>query len=387
MESEIISIGTELLLGEIVDTNTRTIAMTLRSLGIDLYRSSTVGDNVDRIADAVKSGISRSDIIITTGGLGPTVDDATREGIAKAFGLEAIFSEELWEQVQTRFASFGRKPTENNRRQAYIPEGALPIENPVGTAPGFIVEHGSSCAIALPGVPAEMSYLLENAVVPYLKKKYRLKGLIKSKRIRTAGIGESTLAQMIGDLEHLSNPTVGFSAHPGRVDIRITAKADTEAEVDEMIWKIEATIRQRIGDLIYGIDEETLESVVLQEISKRGWRLGLVEFGSGGALAHALTLGDETFAGGQILRRTDDKDDILPQIYAAFDQSTAEVNLGSALVPSKSKLQHTIIIQLPSDTIESTRTFPSTFTNIEERAVSVSVNTLRKALLQMSEGE
>ena len=116
MESEIISIGTELLLGEIVDTNTRVIARVLRSLGIDLYRSSTVGDNVDRIADAVKYGLSRADIIITTGGLGPTVDDATRDGIAKAFGLEAIFSEELWVQVQTRFASFGRKPTENNRR-------------------------------------------------------------------------------------------------------------------------------------------------------------------------------------------------------------------------------------------------------------------------------
>ena len=387
MKSEIISIGTELLLGEIVDTNTRTIAMTLRALGIDLYRTSTVGDNADRIADAVRIGLSRADIIITTGGLGPTVDDATREGIAKAFALNTVFVEDLWDQVQSRFASFGRKPPENNRRQAYIPDGAVPIENPVGTAPGFIVEQGSSCVIALPGVPSEMSYLLKSTVVPYLKNKYRLKGLIKSKKIRTAGIGESTLAQKIDDLEHLSNPTVGFSAHPGRVDIRITAKADSESQADEMIWRIESTIRQRIGDRIYGVDEETLESVVLKEISKRGWSLGVVEFGSGGALTHALTLGDEKFAGGQILRRSDDEDEIIPQIYTAFEHTLAEVKLGMVLVSGESDLHLTIILQLPQDTIDTTRTYPSTFTNTEERAVSVALNTLRKAVLQIPENE
>ncbi len=155
-KAEIITIGTEILLGEIVDTNSRFIARALRDEGVDLYWTSTVGDNPERIAEAVRSGMERSEIIISTGGLGPTVDDPTRDAVALALGVETEFREELWQQVIDRFARFGREPTQNNRRQAYVPQGAIAIENPVGTAPAFIVETKKNAIIALPGVPREM---------------------------------------------------------------------------------------------------------------------------------------------------------------------------------------------------------------------------------------
>ncbi|MES0344817.1 MAG: competence/damage-inducible protein A, partial [Anaerolineales bacterium] len=191
MEAEIITIGTELLLGELVDTNTRYIARALREIGLDLYRTSTVGDNIDRIAEEVQASMQRADAVITTGGLGPTIDDPTREGIAKACGVETIFVPELWQQIEERFSGFGSVPTENNRRQAYIPAGSIPIENSVGTAPGFIVETDHSVVISMPGVPAEMQHLLVNDVIPYLKQRLGLKSIIKSRIVRTSGIGES----------------------------------------------------------------------------------------------------------------------------------------------------------------------------------------------------
>ncbi|MGD8865165.1 MAG: molybdopterin-binding protein, partial [Anaerolineales bacterium] len=246
MEAEIITIGTEILLGEIVDTNTRTLARKLRDIGIDIYLTSTVGDNALRISEAVRASASRADLIITTGGLGPTIDDATREGIANSMGHDLIFNDELWHQIQARFAQFGREPTENNRRQAYIPEGALPIENPVGTAPSFILEAETATVIALPGVPSEMIHLLDNDVIPYLKRKLGAYEIIQTRLVRTAGIGESILDERISDLEELSNPTVGLSAHPGRVDIRVTAKAKTKQQADEMLWGIQATLQQRL---------------------------------------------------------------------------------------------------------------------------------------------
>src|SRR4030043_1486414 len=162
--AEIITIGTELLLGEIVDTNSAFLARSLRDAGIDLFRETTVGDNIRRIAQAIQQSLARSDIVITTGGLGPTVDDPTREAVAQAVGVETEFHAELWEQIRERFKRFGRIPTQNNRRQAYVPKGAKAIENPVGTAPIFILEHGSQVIVSLPGVPSEMEYLMVHEV-------------------------------------------------------------------------------------------------------------------------------------------------------------------------------------------------------------------------------
>jgi molybdenum cofactor synthesis domain-containing protein len=158
--AEIIIIGTEILLGEIVDTNAQYVARCLRDAGVDLYRKTTVGDNPRRIAQAIQQAMERCDIILTTGGLGPTVDDPTREAIALGVGVDVEYRPELWDQIQARFARYGRTPTENNKKQAYIPQGAIAVENPVGTAPSFIVERGEKCIFALPGVPSEMEFTI-----------------------------------------------------------------------------------------------------------------------------------------------------------------------------------------------------------------------------------
>jgi competence/damage-inducible protein CinA-like protein len=291
--AEILAIGTEILLGEIVDTNTQAIARALRDIGLDLFRTATVGDNAERIALAVQDALQRAQVVITTGGLGPTVDDATREGIARAMGVQLETREELWKWIQERFVRYGVKPTENNRRQAMLPVGAVAIMNPMGTAPAFRFEREGQVVISLPGVPAEMAYLLEAEVLPYLRTAFKLRGVIKARVIRVAGVGESWLDEHIGDLEQLSNPTVGLSAHPGRVDIRITAKAGTDMEAEEMIWGIQATLQQRLKDRIYGVDTETLEAAALRALQSRGWRLVVVEAGTGGALAAALSADDE----------------------------------------------------------------------------------------------
>src|SRR5512143_1623915 len=268
--AEIITIGTEILLGEIVDTNTRYLARSLRGLGVDLYRTITIGDNLERIASAIRNSMERAEIIITTGGLGPTVDDPTRAAVARAVGVEIEFREDLWQQVVAVISRYGRKPSENQKRQAYIPSGAIAIPNPVGTAPCFIVETERNAVASLPGVPNEMEHILHESVIPYLQKRFHLDEIIKIRILHCAGLGEGMIDEQIADLETLSNPTVGLAAHTGVVDIRIAAKAQNEAEADSMIAKIETDARERLGDVVFGADEERLEDVVLKAVAKRG---------------------------------------------------------------------------------------------------------------------
>lgn len=277
--AEIIAIGTELLLGEIQDTNTRHIARMLRNAGIDLYRTTIVGDNENRIAAVVKEAISRSEIILTTGGLGPTVDDPTRNAIAKALGVETEFRPELWEQIQKRFARYGRIPRENNRKQAFIPQNAVAIENPVGTAPAFAAETGNGVLISMPGVPREMEYLLENTVTPYLKNRYHLEGIIKAFVIHTSGLGESVIDEQIEDLETISNPTVGLVAYPGQIDIRVTAKASSVEIADKMIAEVVEVIETRLGNAIFGYNETTSLQVVTSQLLATNKKLAVIESG------------------------------------------------------------------------------------------------------------
>jgi competence/damage-inducible protein CinA-like protein len=328
MNAEIIAIGTELLLGEITDTNTAVLARALRSIGLDLYRTGIVGDNAKRIAQAVREALARSDVVITTGGLGPTVDDASRQGVAQAVGVPTEFRPELWEQIQQRFARYGRKPTENNRQQAMLPIGALAVENPVGTAPAFIVETASSVVIALPGVPNEMSYLLETAVLPYLHQRLGLSAIIKSRVIKTAGMGESWLDERVADLERTANPTVGLSAHPGQVDVRITAKAASEEAADRMLNQVESALRERLGTAVFGVDSETLEQVAARRLAGRGWRLALVEHGTGGGLAALMQHQGNVFAGGRVLAERVDAIDLAAAVDHAQGELEAQAGLG-----------------------------------------------------------
>ncbi len=321
--AEIITIGTEILLGEIVDTNTRYIARTLRGMGVDLYRTITIGDNVDRIAEAIRHSMQRAEIVITTGGLGPTVDDPTREAVAKAAGVETEFRDDLWEQVVTVISRYGRKPSENQRRQAYVPKGAIGIPNPVGTAPCFILETERNAVISLPGVPNEMEHILHESIIPYLQERFDLDQIIKIRILHCAGLGEGMIDEKIDDLDTLSNPTVGLAAHTGVVDIRIAAKAKNEAEADAMIGKIEEKIRERLSDAVFGADEERLEDVVLNAVARRGWILVGVESGLDGLLArkipHTISLSDLS------------PDALLAALRAARADASADAALGVAV--------------------------------------------------------
>jgi competence/damage-inducible protein CinA-like protein len=286
--AEIITIGTEILLGEIVDTNTRYIARALRGLGVDLYRTITIGDNTERIASAIRDSAQRAEIVITTGGLGPTVDDPTREAVAMAMNVETEFRDDLWEQVVENISRYGRKPSENQKRQAYVPKGALGVKNPVGTAPCFIVETERNAIISLPGVPKEMEYILRESIIPYLQKRFELSEVIKIRLLHCSGLGEGLIDEKIADLETLSNPTVGLAAHTGVVDIRIAAKAKSEAEADAMIASIENQVRERLGTVVFGVDDDKLENVVLDAVAKHGWTLCAVESGLEGRLSRII---------------------------------------------------------------------------------------------------
>lgn len=290
MQAEIVSIGTELLLGEIVDSNAAYIARQLASIGLNLFFKTTVGDNAERIAYVLQQAMARSDVIITTGGLGPTVDDVTREGVARATGRELVTDPEALQQIEAIFARWGRPLAENNRRQALIPAGALVVRNPVGTAPAFIVEHAGHIIISLPGVPREMEYLMQNAVLPFLRERLQTgEVVIKSKVLRTCAIGESSIDEQIGDLETSTNPTVGLAAHAGQTDIRITAKGHSHAEADRLIADMEARVRARVGQYIYGVGKETLEEVVARLLAERGARVSLIENNTAGDIARRLS--------------------------------------------------------------------------------------------------
>lgn len=376
--AEIITIGTEILLGEIVDSNAAAIARTLRDHGVDLYRKTTVGDNPQRIAEVIRQAMGRAQVIITSGGLGPTVDDPTREAIAMAVDMEIEYHPELWEQIQERFRRFGRQPTENNKRQAYIPQGAIAVENPVGTAPAFIVEIQENAIIALPGVPREMEYLLQHAMVPYLKRKFDLQGVIKTRLLHTAGVGESQIDAVISDLETLSNPTVGLAAHSGQVDVRITAKANTGQEANVMIAEVEQRLRQRLNDWVYGVDGETLEHNVLASLKKVGWSLAVVEAGLGGFLVYRLaTTGDGVFFAGEVLTRPVDPNELLRSTTAFQQKKKASVGLGVTIQSQTTRQEVHLALITPQETRQEMRPYGGPPGNISRWAFHHSLDILR----------
>jgi nicotinamide-nucleotide amidase len=290
MNAEIVTSGTELLLGEIVDTNSTYIARALRDIGVNIYYKTSVGDNAERMALVLDHALARADVVVTTGGLGPTVDDVTRDAVALCTHQELVLYPECLEQIETMFERWGRKMGVNNRRQAYLPAGSIPINNPVGTAPGFIVNTERGTIIALPGVPREMEHLMQTVVLPYLSERMGSGQLvIKAKVLRTAGIGESLIDEQIDDLMRSSNPTVGLAAHTGAVDIRITARAADVASADAMIAMMESKVRAVIEpDGIFGYDTETLEQATGRLLARAGVRLALLESNTAGEIATML---------------------------------------------------------------------------------------------------
>lgn len=377
--AEIITIGTEILLGEIVDTNTRYIARNLRDLGVDMYRTVTIGDNVERIAETIREAMARAEIVITTGGLGPTVDDPTRDAVALALGVEAEFREELWQQIIRRVSLYGRKPSENQKRQAYVPQGAIAIENTVGTAPCFIVETERSAVISLPGVPREMETILHDAVIPYLQARYGFDEIIKVRLLHTSGIGEGSIDEKIGDLEELKNPTVGLAAHTGVVDIRLAAKAKTEAEANVMLAEVENEIRQRLGKIIFGTDQDTLAGVTLAALEGRGWHLVCLESGLEGRLARQL----RKAAHPNLLaaeNRTLTPNQLQAALQALKEQYHAEAALGVAFFPGAEEQVAELVLLTPNADKTRTLSYGGHPQNALRWAPNIAINILRRAL-------
>ncbi len=303
--AEIIAIGTELLLGEITDTNSVFMARQLRNIGVNIFFMTTVGDNLGRIAESIRAAFSRAEIVITCGGLGPTVDDMTRQAVADATERPLEFHQSLYDSIAERFQGFGVRMTANNRQQAYLPHEALLVENPVGTAPAFIVESDLGIIICLPGVPREMKYLLTASVVPYLLRKFDL-GIIVARTLRTAGIGESSLDDMIGaEILNERNPSVGLAAHHGCVDIRLTAKAKSKVEAESLLDAMQQRLFNRVGDHIFGTDEATLEGVVSQMLGARQLSIHILEAGLPGVISERLDSG-LSFVTSEALAHPDD---------------------------------------------------------------------------------
>lgn len=376
--AEIISIGTELLLGEIPDTNTQYIARALRRVGIDLYRTCTIGDNLERIAEVIQEAIPRADIILTTGGLGPTVDDPTREAVALALGVKTEFHPELWQQIVERFANFRRTPSENNRRMAHIPQGAKAFENPLGTAPAFWAETNDTLVISLPGVPREMEYLLDHVVIPFLRAHFKLEHCIRIRTLHTTGVGESQIDERISDLEKLQNPTVGLAAHAGQVDVRITAKAHSEEEAAVLIQPVEAELRARLGHWVFGADEETLAGVTLQGLDARDWKLVALEAGLDGKLLGQLTAIPDVLLHGEILPSPSSHAETLKEsLSAALQKHQADAGLAVSLHGGPEQYTATVVVLTP----EGARELDLSVGNPRElairRAVNFSLNILR----------
>jgi nicotinamide-nucleotide amidase len=285
--AEIVTIGTEMLLGDLVDTNTAWISQHLAELGVAIYRHTTVGDNPERIVEALREASSRSTLVITTGGLGPTSDDLTNACIANLTGREMVEYPEAREHVDEMFKRFGRTPTANNYKQALFPEGTELIPNPVGTAMGALVEWEGTLFATLPGVPVEMKSMFGETLEPLIRA--RSDGSIVSKTLHFAGIGESALAEKVQDFLDATDPTVAPLAGQGRVRLRITTRANTEDEAREKMAPVEKEVIARLGDYFFGEDDETLEGAVARLLTESGATLALAESCTGGLLAKRLT--------------------------------------------------------------------------------------------------
>jgi nicotinamide-nucleotide amidase len=289
---EIVTIGTEILLGQLVDTNSAHVARVLADSGVDVFAKHSVGDNAARLEAMLRGVLERADGAVTTGGLGPTVDDLTKDAVAAAVGTTLELHEPSVRAIEARFAALGRSGpiAENNRRQAILPRGSIVLENPHGTAPGFVAVRADGKFVAcMPGVPREMKPMLAERLVPWLAQRYALHDAIFTRTLHTVGIPESDLDARIEPLfRTLENPKIAVLAHEFKVDVKIMAKARDRAAADAAIAPVEAELRERIGSGIFGVDEESLESALLARLAARGLTLGTAESITGGGIADAL---------------------------------------------------------------------------------------------------
>lgn len=287
---EVIAVGTELLLGQITNGNGAFIGSALAAHGLDAHYQQVVGDNLDRVATAIRTALARSDAVIITGGIGPTRDDLTRDAVCQATGREMMFDEAYARDLEEWWRARGRVMPESNLRQAEHPEGAELLMNPKGTAPGLALDHEGTLLFCIPGVPAEMEHLLESEVLPRVMTRSGGPAVVVSRLLRTWGQSESAVGEILDDLyQGSTNPSVAFLASAGEIKVRVTAKADSHEEAVDLIAPVEAEVKRRLAPWYFGSDDETVQLVLMTMLGERGWSIGTAESMTGGLVAASLT--------------------------------------------------------------------------------------------------
>ncbi|MDZ4861306.1 MAG: CinA family nicotinamide mononucleotide deamidase-related protein [Candidatus Hydrogenedentes bacterium] len=337
MNAEIVMIGTELLLGHLVDSNAAHVGKVLAENGIGLYQKTTVGDNRARIAKVLEAALARADVVLTSGGLGPTEDDLTREAVSDVFGKPLEFRQEVWDDVVERFAFIRRPVSENNKKQALAPQGATIIPNPNGTAPGIRCGDDRGEVICMPGVPHELYAMLQDSVIPYLREKHGLPDAIHHRVLKVCGVGESWVDSKMGDLmASLSNPQIGVLASAESVRIRISARADTIEEANRMIDEVDAQVRARMPGLVMGVNDDTLEGVLDALFAKRGWTLGISETFTGGMIAQRLVAAGAKFFAGCVVHAVERRPQLIgkdmAEASAVFARETFDAECGLGMI-------------------------------------------------------
>ena len=327
MSAEVLCIGTELLLGNITNGNARWLAEQLAAQGITHLRQEVVGDNRERVIAAVRAAAGRCRVLITTGGLGPTPDDLTTEAIAAAFETPLVEHPAVWADIQAKLSARGRPIVASNRKQALLPEGAQVLPNATGSAPGMIWSPVPGFTVlTFPGVPSELQAMWRATAVPWLAQAGLAQGVFASRLLRFWGVGESNLAEQMADLLDGTNPTVAPYAGAGEVKLRLTARADSPTAADALLAPLEAEIRRRTGTLCYGVDDDSLASVVLAALRRRGESVAVAESCTGGGLGAALAAvpgASDVFVGGVIAYANSVKQALLGVPAAQLEQHGA----------------------------------------------------------------
>ena len=333
MRAELLAVGDELLFGDIVNGNAAYLGRQLADVGVTITHSVVIGDDIETIAESIRTALSRADAVVMTGGIGPTQDDLTREGIALAAGVEIRRDDFLEGQLRRRFRALGRNVPDMNYRQADLPVGAVPLPNEKGTAPGVRMELLGGVAYAMPGVPHEMHAMFTDSVLPDLLRRAGQPAVVVHRVLHTSGMWESAVAQAMGtEVDRLAasgvrNPTIAFLASGGQTRVRISALAANRAEAEELIAPIEAFGREALAEGLYGIDDDTLEGVVHRLLLERGETVAVAESLTGGLLAGRLTAtpgASETFRGGVVAYSAQLKDELLGTQAVAHGAVTEE---------------------------------------------------------------
>lgn len=406
---ESLAVGTELLLGQIVNTNAADIARRLADSGITHVRQSVIGDNAKRMDEAIASAVARCDALIITGGIGPTADDVTRDSVAAVAGVPLVFDEAYAERMSEQAAARGRAFSESNLKQAFRPEGSVVIENNKGSAPGFRADIRGCWVFCLPGVPAEMRTMLDESVMPFLRSRSGASsGVVMSRILRSWGMSEAKVGEMLDDLFRESeNPTIAFLASAGEIKIRLTALAPTQTAAEALIAPVEAEVRRRLGEFIFGTDDETIEQVIHDRLLERGWHIGSAESATGGLIARRLTrIGgtSATFRGSIVAYATDLKTGLLgvapdliehhgvvsEETAAAMAQGARETLgvevavavTGSAGPEAMEKPVGTMIVAVATPTVEIVKTFvmPGDRERVRAYTATAALHLVRTAL-------